>query len=527
MTLTRIATILAATSGVALASATVGQGAAVSRPPGVEIDAAHLPFARTTDERLQSFQIGMSWLTGGETWRAYDSKSPGITGPSATVAGNASLTREARPPADLTNPRLVKLAAALAPLYIRYAGTTANTVYFQDNDEPQLAKAPAGFSVVLTRARWKAGLDFAKAINAKVLTGFAVTSGVRDSNAAWTPLTAAPWLAYTKSIGAQIYAAELYNEPNAPNPPPHPQNYSASDYARDFALLRSFVSKADPSLKLAGPGDVVVAFRNSMLNKVTAEQYFEANPRPRFDIVSYHYYPAVAERCAPANSPMGISAEKALSEEWLARPDAEFQKHRILRDRYAPGAPIWITETGAAGCGGTRWQPTFLDTFRYLDQQARLAKQGVGAIFDHELFSGSNGIIDSKTLIPNPDYWAALMWRRLMGTKVLDAGPIRPGLHVYAHCLRGVPGGVALLAINLQDSPASIGVRSGADLYALTAPELQSRTVLLNGRPLAVSPAGDVPATSPVRVIGKEVSLAPTSVNFIALPTADNRVCRR
>jgi hypothetical protein len=36
-----------------------------------------------------------------------------------------------------------------------------------------------------------------------------------------------------------------------------------------------------------------------------------------------------------------------------------------------------------------------------------------------------------------------------MGTTVLHAGvPLREGLHVYAHCLRGSPGGVALLAIN-------------------------------------------------------------------------------
>ena len=31
-----------------------------------------------------------------------------------------------------------------------------------------------------------------------------------------------------------------------------------------------------------------------------------------------------------------------------------------------------------------------------------------------------------------------LLWRRLMGTTVLDPGvPIQAGLHVYAHCQRG------------------------------------------------------------------------------------------
>lgn len=36
------------------------------------IDAGALPFVREVDERFHSFQIGMSHLTGGETWRTYD-----------------------------------------------------------------------------------------------------------------------------------------------------------------------------------------------------------------------------------------------------------------------------------------------------------------------------------------------------------------------------------------------------------------------------------------------------------------------
>lgn len=36
-----------------------------------------------------------------------------------------------------------------------------------------------------------------------------------------------------------------------------------------------------------------------------------------------------------------------------------------------------------------------------------------------------------------------------MGTSVLDA-PAATGVRLYGHCLRGAPGGVALLAINLD-----------------------------------------------------------------------------
>jgi heparanase 1 len=508
------AALVAAASNATLAAA----------EEAVSIDAGRLPWVRNIDERFQSFQIGMSHLTGGETWRSYDSAQQ--DGKSDAPKDFAAV-REPRPPADLSNPRLRTLAAALGPFYVRYGGTTSNSVYFQDDDELRLAKAPEGYSVVLTRTAWKGGLEFAKAVDAKVVTGFTVSSGVRDSSGAWTPRIAAPWLAYTRAIGGEIYAAELFNEPNAPEPGRMPKGQSASDFARDFAAFRSFMDQAAPNMKLAGPGVATlgVPVPVSSLEHTTPEQYMAADPKPTFDIVSYHFYGALAERCAPPDSPVGISVDQALSEAWLARPDNQFQRHKALRDRHAPGAPIWLTETGAAACGGTQWQPTFLDTFRYLDTQARLAKQGLDAIFTHALISGSNGVIDEKSLQPNADYWAALLWRKLMGTRVLDAGPMQPGLHMYAHCQRGASGGITVLAINMKKTPAKFDFSGPADLYALTATELQSKTVRLNGQPLALGADDTLPVLKPTRVKAKLVTLAPTSVNFIVLPKAKNASC--
>ena len=71
------------------------------------------------------------------------------------------------------------------------------------------------------------------------------------------------------------------------------------------------------------------------------------------------------------------------------------------------------------------------------------------------------GLLDENTYAPRPNYWAALLWRRLMGTTVLDPGPSpAPALHLYAHSLRGVPGGVSLLVIN-TDQTASQSLNVG------------------------------------------------------------------
>lgn len=514
------------TGGITLIAALVTMAPAAlcaqEAAPSVRIEASRLPFVRNVDERFQSYQIGMSHLTGGETWRAYDPAHDG----SPRQATDLASVRESRPQADLGSRKLRTLTAALAPLYIRFGGTTSNSVFFQDDDRPQLQKAPTGFSVVLTRASWKRALDFAKAVDAKVLTGFTSSAGVRDASGAWTPRMAAPWLAYTKAIGGRIYAAELFNEPNAPDANSAPKGIAPADLARDLSTLEAFVRKTAPNLKIAAPGVARLGVPIPSLDHFTAEQYLAATPRVRPDIVSYHFYGALAERCAPANSPVGIGPDKALSEDWLARPDAVFQEHKNLRDRFAPGAPIWLTETGGAACGGMRWQPTFLDTFRYLDTHARLAKQGLDAIFTHALISGSNGVIDEKTFDPNASYWAAVLWRRTMGTKVLDAGANRPGLHIYAHCQRGGRGGVTLLAQNLGAAAVTIEVSGRAGTYALTAPELQSRTVLLNGKPLTLKAGDRLPSMTPIWSKSGQIQLAPFSNSFIVLPNAGNGACR-
>jgi hypothetical protein len=76
-----------------------------------------------------------------------------------------------------------------------------------------------------------------------------------------------------------------------------------------------------------------------------------------------------------------------------------------MRDRFQPGKPAWITETADAACGGNPWAATFLDSFRFLDQLARLAKHGVQAVFHNTLAASEYGLLDQGTFAPRPNYW--------------------------------------------------------------------------------------------------------------------------
>ena len=109
-------------------------------------------------------------------------------------------------------------------------------------------------------------------------------------------------------------------------------------------------------------------------------------------------------------------------------------------------------------------------------------ERGVQAIFHNTLASSEYGLLDQRNFKPRPNYWAALLWRRLMGPVVLDAGQPHEGLHLYAQCLRGQAGGVALVAINnSRTDTTALSLPKASRRYTLTAMPLQSGIVRLNG----------------------------------------------
>ena len=94
------------------------------------------------------------------------------------------------------------------------SGTWANSIYFHDSDDATPTTPPQGFKGILTRREWAGVIDFSKAVNAKLVTSFSISQGVRDSAGVWTPNQARRFLAYTKSVGGEIVAAEFFNEPS-------------------------------------------------------------------------------------------------------------------------------------------------------------------------------------------------------------------------------------------------------------------------------------------------------------------------
>ena len=143
----------------------------------------------TIDERFQSFNVEMLEVTGGRFWKPYSSelraplahRQRTAQSGSDTPAGMDPNLYEYRLPIDLTDRRLRKLAAALAPAYVRVSGTWANTTYFPDSDNAS-SVPPAGFSGVLTRTEWHGVVEFSKAVDAQIVTSFATSLDVKGGD---------------------------------------------------------------------------------------------------------------------------------------------------------------------------------------------------------------------------------------------------------------------------------------------------------------------------------------------------------
>jgi hypothetical protein len=526
---TRVLPLLAATLLVPLAS------------PGAEparVDPARLRPLGHVDERFQSYNVEMVEVTGGRFWAPYRSEGAAAPEPGSgtpAVPGLDSRAFRTRAPIDLRNQRLRELAAALGPAYVRVSGTWANSTYFHDSEDPAPAAPPAGFGGVLTRAQWRGLVDFAREANAKIVTSFAIGPGVRDEKGVWTPDQMTKLLAYTASIGGSVSAAELFNEPNLAARGGAPKGYDAAAYGRDFRVFLPAVRKAAPGLLVLGPGSVGEGGMLASFPSAIRSEDMLAAAGPGLDAVSYHFYGGVSKRCAATSqggrgSPAALSSpETALSEEWLSRTEREARFYAALRDRFEPGRPLWLTETGETACGGNPWASTFTDTFRYVEQLGRLAKTGVQVVMHNTLAASDYALVDEETLAPRPSYWAAVLWRKLMGTTVLDAGPSpAPGVHVYAHCLAGKPGGVALVAVNADRAAAhALVVPVGGERYALTSAQgLQSRTVELNGKLLGIGRGGALPSIAGVPQSAGPVALPAASLTFLAFPEARNPACR-
>lgn len=466
------------------------------------------------DERYISYNVEMVEVTGGRFWAPYG-------GPEGEVY-------RMRPPEDLSDETLRALARQLGPSYMRVSGTWANSTYLPADGE-ELTEPPEGYNQILTHEQWRGALDFADAVDAEIGISFAVSPGSRDENSVWLTDQAQRMLDLTRSAGGELTFAEFINEPNAASLGNLPEGYSSEDYTRDLGIFLEWANRETPDMLLVGPGGVgesrVDELPVSILGNILLTEGLMQRSPNTMDVVSYHFYGGVSQRCAGMSTVPSAAMDDALTTDWLDRTVEEYDYYAGLRDRFEAGDPLWVTETAQAACGGSPWAASYIDTFRFVNQLGLLAQRDVTVVFHNTLAASDYSLIEEETNVPRPNYWAAVLWNRLMGTTVL-ASPASPSenLRLYAHCLRDGSGGVGLAAINLGETEAVITPGNGAQVWQMSATALDSREVMINGASPRLGEDGELQGLDPVEADG-ELAIPAQSIAFIAAPNAGNATC--
>ena len=223
-----------------------------------------------------------------------------------------------------------------------------------------------------------------------------------------------------------------------------------------------------------------------------------------------------------------MKVDQLLRPDWLDRTGTVEAFYATMRDKYLPGRTMWLNETAEAACGGDPMAGQFVDTFRYLNQLGTLAQRGVQVVMHNTLVASDYGLLHEDTYEPKPNYWASLLWNRTMGTIVLDPGTAKDqAVRVYAQCAKGGRGGVTVLALNTDSAHEQlISLPRNAERYTLTAPELASDKVLLNGSELNANLDGSVAPLKGAHAAAGVLHLDPASVTFFVIASAHNPACK-
>ncbi len=137
----------------------------------IDLTPNHLKMIRKIDDRLVSYNVEMTEVTGGTFWKAYTPVQIAGTEefPPMTAIGLKDITAmvelmEYYPPIDLYNEQLRGLAKELGSAWIRVSGSWATKTYYYFDGETG-GKTPEGYQSVLTKEQWIGVLDFVRAVS--------------------------------------------------------------------------------------------------------------------------------------------------------------------------------------------------------------------------------------------------------------------------------------------------------------------------------------------------------------------------
>lgn len=458
---------------------------------------------------------------------------------------------------NLSYPSLNNAVRAFKNLRIRLGGSLQDQVIYGGGDSCQPFKKQKsglfGFSKgCLPMQRWDELHDFFKKNGVLLTFGLNALHGrhhVKKSvyRGDWDQSNARDFIAYTISKGHPMDSWEFGNELCGKGVS---ASVDADQYAKDMIKLNAMIAELygnnEQRPSLLAPGGFYEKSWFDKLLRVSGSNVVNA--------LTHHIY-----NLGPGNDRNLVS--KILNPDYLNQASLLFSNLSLTIRENGPWASAWVGEAGGIyNSGGKGVSNTFVNSFWYLDQLGMAAKYNTKVYCRQSLLGGFYGLLNMTTFIPNPDYYSALLWNRLMGKQVLNVKALSsPYLRAYAHCTKE-RAGVTLLLINLSNQTGyNIEVQSSnsadrlsmikninersftrilkesvswvgneasdgklyREEYELTPQlgDIQSSVMLLNKQPLHLTKDGDIPSLVPIlRDFTFPLRIEPLSIKFIVFP---------
>ncbi|XP_065844857.1 uncharacterized protein [Oscarella lobularis] len=415
---------------------------------------------------------------------------------------------------NLTNPLLVYLTSQLSPGHLRIGGTDEDRIVFDIGDSHQSCVDP----FCLRMSRWKELINFTQVTGTKLAFGINAMYGRKNRSSHFDPSNAEALMKYTAQEKLPVAAFEFGNELN--------HGIDPQVYGEDFATMRKMINEIWPDEsnrpQLVGP-DIG-----------TDSSYFEdflPVAGPYLNATTYHIY--AVGRGTDADLPAHMASLK-----YLQRQTDEALSMLAIVKKTAPNSELWLGEGAAASHSGLAGATnTFLSGFWYMNALGTTATHGHTALCRQALVGGNYELLNKTTFMPNPDYYTALLYRRLMGQKMLEvtvSSNINDSFAAYAACAnQGSPGEIVVAFLNLNTTESIeislTGIASGPrEEFHLTTGEegnYRSQEMLLNGNLLQIKD-GKLPNLSGMNVTGDTPLVAqPMSYGFALYKSAAANAC--
>ncbi|XP_037126957.1 inactive heparanase-2 [Syngnathus acus] len=221
---------------------------------------------------------------------------------------------------------------------------------------------------------------------------------------------------------------------------------------------------------------------------------------------------------------------------------------------HTPGKKVWLGGLGPAWSGGiNNLSDTFAAAFLWANTLGMAAVQGIDVVLRHSFFDyGYTHLVDQH-FNPLPDYWFSLIFKRLVGPRVLAVRVaalqrkpqtgrlIRDKLRIYAHCTsysnhNYARGSITIYIINLHRSRKKIKLagtlRNKTVHQYLFQPYgndgLKAKHVQLNGERLSMLDNETFPELKPKTLrAGRTIAMPPMTIGFYVIKNMNAYACRR